>query len=298
MTALRTLAGLLKDPPPGFAFELSGAGIAAARIARPPRFSFQPLEPDVLSVSPVRDNVLRPEALLAQVRALAPPNGNRKRRPAALILPDYSVRVSVLDFDAFPSDANEQLSLIRFRLKRSVPFDAESAAVSYHVQPEAGKGKRVDVVTAVAPLEIVARYEAPFRAAGFHPGWVTTSLLAALQLVPPSGLKILVKRSGQVLSIAVQDAGAIKLIRSIELSEVSAEETLAHLFPTLAYVEDQLRGKPDGLVLCGFGPLAEQVRERCQVELGVAASQLGSRFGEPGESNAGVMGYLESLEDY
>ncbi len=52
----------------------------------------------------------------------------RKRRDVALILPDFSARISVLDFDQFPTDPKEQASLIRFRLKRSVPFDVESAA--------------------------------------------------------------------------------------------------------------------------------------------------------------------------
>ena len=79
----------------------------------------------------------------------------------------------MLDFDSFPTDAKEQLSLVRFRLKRSVPFDVESAAVSYCAQPAADK--KVDVVVVMAPLEIVARYEAPFRAAGMNPGLVTTS---------------------------------------------------------------------------------------------------------------------------
>ena len=54
----------------------------------------------------------------------------------------------------------------------------EAAAVGYWAQPAAG-GK-VDVVAAVVPIEIVARYEAPFRAVGMNPGFVTTSALAML----------------------------------------------------------------------------------------------------------------------
>ena len=88
--------------------------------------------------------------------------------------------MAVLDFDNFPSDAKEQLALIRFRLRKSVPFDVESAAISYFVQP--AEGKKFDVVVVVAPLEVVSRYEAPFRAAGMNPGLVTTSSLAALNL--------------------------------------------------------------------------------------------------------------------
>ena len=83
----------------------------------------------------------------------------------------------MIDFDSFPSDVKEQASLVRFRVKRSVPFDVDSAALSYWAQPVAGK--KVDVVVVMAPLEIVSRYETPFRIAGLTPGLVTTSSMAA-----------------------------------------------------------------------------------------------------------------------
>src|SRR5689334_20991638 len=123
------LANLFKEPPPAYAFEISEAGIASASLAKAPSTEFHPLPAGVISVSPLRDNILRPDELAAAVRALAPANGNRKRRDAALILPDNCARVFVLDFDNFPADRHEQLSLVRFRMKKSVPFDVESAAV-------------------------------------------------------------------------------------------------------------------------------------------------------------------------
>src|SRR5207253_10986447 len=113
---MAALANLLKDPPPGYAFELSEAGIAFAKIGNAPQINFQPFEEGVLLVSPVHDNIQKPELLSAQIHALVPQNGNRKRR-TALILPDYSSRVAVLDFDAFPSAQEEQRALVRFRMK-------------------------------------------------------------------------------------------------------------------------------------------------------------------------------------
>jgi hypothetical protein len=131
---MTSLANLLKDPPPAYAFELSEAGIAFARVNEPQRVNFLPFEAGVLLVSPVHDNIHQPQAVLDHIHAIAPPNGHRRRR-AALILPDYCARIAVLDFDAFPSDPAEQLALLRFRLKKSVPFDVESAIVSYTPQP-------------------------------------------------------------------------------------------------------------------------------------------------------------------
>ncbi|MCS6954286.1 MAG: hypothetical protein NZM33_15680 [Bryobacteraceae bacterium] len=291
--ALRpSLRRLLQDPPPAFVFELSPAGIAAARTGPPPEFAWRALDPDVLVVSPVRDNVVRPDVLAAQLRELAPVNGSRKRRRTALILPDYSVRVLVLDFDAFPSDAKEQVSLLRFRLRKSLPFDLDGAAFSYHVQPLPGR-KGADVVVATVPLEIVARYEAPFRSLGFHVGFVTTSALAALELAPATGVRLLAKRTGAVLSLAVMEGSVVRLLRTIELSSSDPAEVLAHLFPTVAFVEDQLGVRPEALHVCGF---PAEAPAQFQAELQIPAEPLRSRFGSPGETNAGLLGYVESLE--
>lgn len=297
MTRLASLVGLLKDPAPAYVFEVSEAGIAVAEMGRQPKISFAALEREVISVSPLRDNVLRPEALLHQVRSVAPGDGGRKRRRAALVLPDYAVRVTVLDFDDFPADAKEQASLVRFRVKRSVPFDVDSAALSFQPQRANGGGKRVDVVVAVAPLEIVARYEAPFRLAGFHTGWVTTSTLAALGLLPATGLKVLAKLTGRILSLSVVSQGLLKLVRSIELNEFTAQEIAGHLFPTVAYAEDQISASPDALYVCGFGASTAGTRQWLESELGIQTAPLASRYGQPGELNAGLLGYLEKLKE-
>lgn len=295
MTAPPFLRKLFRDSPPRFAFEISEAGVAAAATARPGESGFQALDPDVISVSPVRDNVLRMEALTAQVQALVP-RTDKKTLRAAVMIPDYSVRVSVLDFDSFPSDPGQQLSLVRFRIKKSLPFDLDSAGVSYFAQPN-GQGKSVDVVVAVAPLEVLARYETPFRAAGFLPGLVTTSTLAALELVRGNGVYVLAKLSGQVLTLAVVAHGILKLFRSIEVSDGGgAPEIVSHLYPTFAYVEDQFQAAPEKLIVCGFPQFANDLRNELAGEANLEIEPLRSRYGTPDQFNAGLLGYLESLE--
>jgi len=278
------LAALFQDPPPAYVFELSEAVIAMADTAKSPATDFHPLTSGVISVSPLRDNVLMPEELAAAVRAIVPANG--KRKDMALILPDYCTRVAVLDFDNFPTDQKEQLSLVRFRIKKSVPFDVESAAVGYWAQQSAGK--KVDVVTAVAPLEIVARYEAPFRAAGMNPGFVTTSSLAMLELVDSKQVTVIAKLTGSTLSVIVLKNGALKLIRCLEVGEVAAD-----LYPTFAYVEDQLGAKAELLLLCGFGAETEHRQRQFHAELGIPVETVQSRLGTPGGVNAGLIGYLQ-----
>ena len=288
-----SISNLLQEPPPAMAFELSEAGIAMARMGAKTELGFRPLKPGVLSLSPLKDNVVMPDELSIAVREMAPSNGNRKRRDVALILPDYSTRIAVLDFDSFPSDPKEQLSLIRFRIRKSVPFDVESAAISYCVQP--AEGKKADVVVVVAPLEVVSRYEAPFRAAGMNPGLVTTSSLAALNLVDDSGITVVAKVTGGVLTVMVLEHNRLKLVRCLEVHAGDIAEIAADLYPTLVYIEDNLGAKAGQLLLCGFEGRMEAARQQFHNELGVDVQPVRSPLMQPGESNAGLLGYLKSV---
>src|SRR5712691_3998878 len=100
MSILSHISQLVKDPPPSYVFELSEAGIA---FARGEDAGFAPFEPGTLVASPVEDNILKADAVTAQLKTVAPLDGSKKRRRTALILPDYAARVNVLDFDSFPS---------------------------------------------------------------------------------------------------------------------------------------------------------------------------------------------------
>jgi type IV pilus assembly protein PilM len=294
---MSAFANLLQDPPPTHAFELSEEGLAFAPVSEPARAAFARFEPGVLLVSPMHDNIQQPQVLLDHIQSLAPANGHRKRR-AAVILPDYCSRVAVLDFDTFPSDLGEQQALVRFRLKKSVPFEVDTAVVSYVEQSRSTHektGAKVEILAAVISSEIVAQYEAPFRAAGFHPGLVTTSSLAALNLLAPDGISLLVKLSGRVLSVLVLQEEAVNLARCIEMEGGRLEDIESVLHPTIAYVEDELKARPKQIWLAGFGADAEQLAPRWENEWGVAVQAIHSRFGAPGNGNTGLFGYLESV---
>ena len=293
---MNLFATIFKDPPPAYAFELSEQGVAFAGVSQPGQVGFTPFDAGVLLVSPVHDNVQQASVVEERIRAILPPNGHRKRR-AALILPDYSARVAVLDFDAFPAEQEERLALLRFRMKKSVPFDVDSAVVSFAVQPHrrGASESKVEVLVAIMAAEIVGRYEAPFRALGFHPGFITTSSLAALNLIQPDGVTMLVKLNGNILSVLVLQQSAVRLSRSVELDDGREEEIESVLHPTVAYIEDELQASPKRVWLCGLGPQRAVLAQRWQAEWKAAVQPLESRFGAPTAHNAGLLGYLESV---
>jgi type IV pilus assembly protein PilM len=288
MALWKQITHLVKDPPPEHIFELSEAGIAYSRNGET---GFQAFEPGVLTVSPTADNLLQPNAITSALARIAPPNGN-KRRPATVILPDYAARVSLLDFDSFPSSPEEQLPLVRFRVKKTIPFDIDSAAVSYWAQPASTKAgvKKVEVIAVTVAMEILARYEAVFRAANLYPGEVTTSGLAALNLCGASGVVVIAKLTGNVLTVMAVEDGQLKLFRCLMIADGSIgendnEEILAVLNPTFAYIEDELGQKPEKLVLCGFAKPLEG--------LNIEMEPLRSHLGTANAYNAGLLGYLE-----
>jgi type IV pilus assembly protein PilM len=288
---MSSIANLLKDPAPTHAFELSEEGLAFASAATPGRAGFAAFEPGVLLVSPVHENIQQPHVLLEHIRTLAPGSG-RKRR-AVLILPDYCARVAVLDFDTFPSNADEQQALVRFRLKKSVPFDVDTAMVSYVQQPRKSDSN-IEILAAVIASEIVQQYEAPFRTAGFQPGLVTISSIAALNLLDTSGITLLVKLSGRILSVLVLQENAVKLARCVEMDDAGVSDIETVLHPTIAYVEDELKSRPQVVWLAGFGAEHDELAPRWESEWGVAVQPIRSRFGTPNRNNSGLLGYLEA----
>jgi type IV pilus assembly protein PilM len=282
MSMWDSISRLVKDPPPAHVFELSAAGIAYAHGADT---GFAPLPQGALEISPVEDNVRQLDAITPVLGQFASARGAR-RRSAAVLLPDACARVSVLDFDAFPETPAEQTSLVRFRVKKTIPFDIDSASVGYYVQRGGAKQGKTEVVAVTVAHEILARYEALFRNAGFHPGDVTVSALAALNLYKGQEAAVLARLAGSTLTVMVAAAGKLRLFRCLTLEEASEEEIRAVLYPTFAYAEDELGTPVRRLILCGFDEALSGLP--CESE------PLRGRFGVAGAFNAGLLGYLEA----
>ncbi|MBS1835435.1 MAG: hypothetical protein JST65_22145 [Acidobacteria bacterium] len=294
---LAAIANIFRDPPPEHIFEVSPECLAYVRPAAPEQIQYRELVPGTVQVSPLKDNLADPlafkQAILHLTSGLP---ASKKPRPAALILPDFAARLQILDFDTFPSNPEEQQALVRFRMKKSIPFDVESAAVSFYQQPSSVSSKKVEVVAALMSLEITGRYEAPFRECGFHPGLVTTSALASMDLLPTTGLNLVAKLSGGSLTVMVLDGSSLRLARCVELEEGTLDELSSLIYPTLIFVEDELKRRPEQMLLCGFGAETASIAAQWQHELSIPALPLQSRFGAPLRWNAGLLGYLQGVK--
>lgn len=283
MSIVDSINNLLADPAPELAIEVTSEGLAVSAGGGAPRWI--PYEAETLRISPVEENILRTDSFLKAIREAAGPTADRKRTSTVVILPDFTARMAVLEFEQFPDDPEEQRALVRFRMKKTVPFDVDAAAVSFYVQPRPGS-RYVDVLATLVSMEILAKYEAPFRAANLWPGRITTSTLSAMDLVPVSGCRVLIKVAHHVLTVAVAMEGKLRLLRCVELSSAEDEEIGQVLYPTLAYLEDELKTRPQSVHLCGLKSLP--------LDLDLPEGPLVSPYGTPNPNNAGLLGYLAS----
>jgi len=299
---LNKLKGLLADPLPPYVFEIHEGGVFGVRRdlkgREPLRTAGRELPAGALDPSPGKPNIVQPEAVDAAVRETIEELGPARRPDAALVLPDAAVRLTVLDFDALPGDHKEQGGLIRWRLKKTVPFDIERARLAYQIQ-KAQQG--VAVLVAVAPPEIVEQYEAVLKRHGIEAGYVSPSTAAALNLLPPGPMRMFVNLAGRSLTIAAQEGETVRLCRSVELapdvdleSRQALDEMLADVYPTMVFISDNLGSEVAQIVLAGFGPSSNEALDYFPAETGCETVLLEGPQGPVNGREAGLWGYLSA----
>jgi type IV pilus assembly protein PilM len=172
-------------------------------------------------------NVIDRAAVVAAVRkALDGVAGQGRGRDVTVVVPDAAVRVLLLEFDELPTKAVEALPVVRFRLKKLLPFDVDEAVVSYQVMASA-KGS-VQVVAVAVPKSVLDEYEGVVTAAGYLPGAVLPSTLAALAGLDEAEAATLVVNAGPGgVTTAIVKGGILLLHRSVDMAGDAAVERAA-----------------------------------------------------------------------
>ncbi len=234
---------------PLLACEISHAGVLAARPEDGSLVTqFVPLPAGALLPGTKTGNILNRPAVVAAVRsavaAVAEPGRNLPggrslpgNRALTAIVPDAAVRVLLLDFDTLPSKRLEVLSILRFRLRKLVPFEVEDAAISYQVASQTSEQTRVLVT--VIPREVLLEYESVVREAGFYAGVVLPSTLAATPLLSAEAA-LVVNRNGHTLTTAILRGEELLLHRALEFEEETPENTGVPRLPSLSGATDAL----------------------------------------------------------
>ena len=259
-------------PHPLVACEIAADYVAAARWSRTGMgldgFAVEPLAPGAISPTPVEANLVD----AAEVRSAVGRVFSRLRarnEDVALLLPDSVIRVFVLHFDVFPRKPEEAIPILRWRLKKSVPFEAEETLISYMRQSPRDDG--VDIVTGLARLRVVREYESLVESMGMSPGVVTSSTLAAVPLLPDGQPALLARVAGSTLTTAIVRDGVLCGYRCTSLpadaQNVSPQALLDEIYPLAAYYQDSWSEGIAQVRLAGLYDRIGEFRESFEREL-------------------------------
>jgi len=285
---------------PRLACDLTTDGVVAGRLAdaQQTTTAFAPLFNGALLPSLKTPNIIDKAAVTAALKRALDTVDSRDKR-LTLIVPDAAARVLLLDFDTLPAKSSEAVPVVRFRLRKLVPFEVDDAAISYQVMQHTAAETRLLVTT--MPHGVLAEYEEVVRLAGYEPGVVLPSTLASLAALTQSGPALLVNLNGNSVTTAINRGDELLLHRSIDLpiDEIPREEELRHAVSvSVAYFEDTLSSMPDAVFYAGPGGAPELSRvleqEQFRIRDLVSAAVAGNGNSVPQGLLGGVTGALAS----
>jgi type IV pilus assembly protein PilM len=286
---------------PPLACEIAADRVLAGRSADAGRMvemcSAQELAPGMVVPDLMESNLRDGSAIRRAIEGALGGISGRSRDVIA-ILPDTAVRVVLLDFETLPSKPEEAEAVVRFRLKKSLPFNLDDARVSYHAQT-GGTGLRA--MAAVVLKSVLEEYESAFRDAGYNPGVVMPSMLAALGAADAEKPTLVVKVDARTIGIAILDQEQVLLFRTLENVRgitISGEQLAEEVYPSVVFFQDTYNMNIDRIYVAGLpetvgaAPALKAQTGATVAEL-VAASQIGSTSGSvPRWRMAGVVGAL------
>ena len=125
-------------------------------------------------------NVREPETVAAAVRRATGTLGLRPRH-VALVIPDLAAAVSLVTLARIPSRTDELERLIRWHVRRSVPFSPDEARVGYSAGQRAAGGGQT-YVTVVSRRDVVREYESVCEEVGPRVGLVDVASFGVVNL--------------------------------------------------------------------------------------------------------------------
>lgn len=269
------IPGLRPNYPP-LAVEVDQDGIVLVRVRRKGRGKPQlevhqsrPMPESSRGASIFRPALGSVDEITAKVRELLQATGTRPGR-ASLILPDNLAKISLVRLPDRPGSRKQLDEIVRFKLRRAVPFRLEDAVLSYQVLP--GEGRGVDVLVILLRRLVLDQYERVLSGAGLRVGLVdlcTPNLLNLarnrLTELAGDGDAALFNFAHGYFSLIIVRAGRIIFYRCKSVSHPEGEDVAAgpgaaltrELSNSLAYHQEKLDG--DGLRAAVFRSVAMPV---------------------------------------
>lgn len=213
--------------------EINPAGITCALLsgsaASPQleRVSYAPMASGAVRVSLREPNIVDPLAFCDAVRAaynLLLHSGSR----LSVSLPDSTGRVMMLDVEGRFKSRSEGLDIIRWKLKKSIPFEIADTHLDYQQLRVRENGDMV-LMVALVSRAVIGQYEELLVSAGFSPAKIdfnSFNLYRAFEsrLAPQDDYALISFYDG-TLSIQIFAEGVLEFQRAKELSRSSGVDS-------------------------------------------------------------------------
>lgn len=245
----------------------------------------------------MNQNILDSDAVKTVVADVLQSAGARGKE-ITLVVPDAAARVVLLDFDTLPDRKTEADAVIRFRLKKALPFDVERAAISYDAQPN---GTTLKVIVAVMMQSVLNEYESVIKGAGYQPGVVLPSTLASLGNVESDAPAMVVKVAEGTTTMCIVNQGRLLLYRTLDhgSAQVPAAKLAEDIYPSAVFFQDMYGVPIEGIYVSGV-VLDATMAERLARETSAPVQELvNPEFAvvDPGSTmpRSGLAGVLGAL---
>lgn len=300
---------LFEPEYPRVALEIRPRVVGAVRMQRdrgrwvPAAAASLSLPDGALNLSMVQPNVADAAAFTEVLRAVLERTGIPRSGKIGLVLPDPVARVSILPAAEFVGkDSGEILDLLRFRLRKAVPFEMKDAQISFVTPDEPGPD--AVVVAAVMARGVLESYERAVASLGFEPGLVELSglaLLGAVESTRAPGDRLVVNWDEGYVSLLLARGGHPVLVRTLAGEASSAtEDVVREVANTVLYYQEKLGGSglDSVLVRSALLPAAHAI-ELLQDVVGVVPEVLnpwaGIEGGDSGPQSQAVAGAAACL---
>lgn len=300
-----TIARWFASPPPPAAVEISARSVTVVAIgseggsrvltAQTSELLPQGIVTPALNAVNVHDAAALAGALRSALERISP----RPRR-VALILPDTVAKVSLLRFEKVPVRSQDFEQLVRWQMRKAVPFRIEEAQLSWVEGGEVAGGGREYLVLA-SRRDVVESYEHACDAAGVYAGLVdiaSTNLVNAVlatsastgDLSTGSGSSRAASRGDWLLVHTAPDYATLIVVRDGRVifyrnrpSDGGAHDMGELVHQTAMYFEDRLGGTAFGRVVFSggstYGSDADRLSRQIEERLGVRVEPLDVRGG-------------------
>lgn len=240
---------LLDPDQPLTAVEVTARSIGVVRLTREGRrlslaaAAALDLPEGAVRLSMTQPNVADAAAFRETLRAALERAGALHVGRIALVLPDPVARLALLPASEVAAKRRKQSEeLIRFRLRKALPFDVRDARVAF-----AGGGTRADsVLVAAIYRPVLEGYEEACRAVGLHPGVVELSGLALLNAAfgsrPPADRLLVNWDDGYVTLLLARGEWPLLVRTLVGEAAASPDEVAREVGNTLIYYRERLGG--------------------------------------------------------